>query len=550
MAFETDNQNSSNSAQFNWRLATVVGAVMAILILAAGVDSLRQKEEPKKKPKALQMTTLIVRTTPSGASIRINNEVKCTSDCTLELVEGEHQIQAFLPGYEPRVSTVNLAPGVPIDLDLTMEAQTMGMRVFSDLPSGKVVLDNEAVGYLQEGQLGVDRISAGRHKVQLVSAKGSAEFEFESTPGAAPQLVSPLIAAELFALVVGHAEGRAELYTNEQPLKVQMDESQMGEIGPLGLQLHNLQKGDRTFVVGEGQRQKTLIAPLGSQPVLLLFVRFDPNAGSLLVKSNEEDASVYLNNGEYWKKIKSGKVEIKNLPVGPMQVRVAKWQFNATPLSIKTEIKKGEQTELSFQLRAAAVTSASKPVKIEEPPPMRENPTPPPMPSVVLPKSLIVQGGDAFLSQWEDQTNWSDKGGWRLKKGGNFVFFAKRPVQGTLRFSMTLVKGKKLQWFAGFRDSNNFVLYQLDGVNFIRREYVDGKSSDLKTAHDMEGRGSFTVQIRVAPGSITHELLDGAVWKRIDVLSGPGRDFSNGRFGLLLPGDDTYGVSNFYYSGK
>ena len=519
---------------------------MLFLILAAGLFTMREKEQPKHKPRPLETASLEVRTTPTGASIRINNEVKCTSDCTLELVEGEHQIQAFLPGYEPRVSTVNLSPGVPIAIDLAMEPQTLGMRVFSDLPSGKVVLDGEAVGYLQDGQLGVDRISAGKHKLQLTSSKGSAEFEFESTPGAAPQLVSPINAAELFALVVGHAEGRAELYTNEQPLKVQVDENQMGQVGPLGLQLHNLQKGDHTFVVGEGQRQKTLIAPLGSQPVLLVFVRFDPNAGSLLVKSNEDGATIYLNNYEYWKKIKDGKVEIKNLPVGPMLVRVAKWQFNATPLSIQSEIRKGEQTELSFQLKHEAAPAPAKPLKIEELPPMRQNTIPPPMPTM----TQKVVGGDPFLLQWEDANNWVEKGGWHIKKGGNFVFFAKPAVQGVLRFSLTLVKGKRLQWFAGFRDSTNFVLYQLDGTNFIRKEFVDGKTSEVKTAHGMDSKTSYTVQLRITPGSITHELLDGSTWKKIDVLSGAGRNFSNGRFGLLLSGDDTYGVSNFNYSAK
>ena len=535
-------------SKFNWQLAT--GAAVGLLILAAGLFPVHPKEENKKKPRALMTSSLEVRTTPPGASIRINNEVKCTSDCTLELVEGEHQIQAFLPGYEPRVSTVNLSAGVPISIDLTMEPQTMGLRVLSDLPSGKVTLDGEGVGLLQDGQLGVDRISAGKHKIELRSAKGSADFEFESSPGAAPRLTSPITAVSLFVSAMGYSEGKAYLYANEPPVIVQMDGNPMGEIGPHGLQLLNLPAGDHSFLLEEGQRLKTLKASLGSQPVLLLFVRFDPNLGGLLVKSNEDDATLFLNDNEYWQKTKKGKLEIKNLGVGPILVRLAKWQFTASPLVVKVEIKKGEQTELTFQLTRNTVAAPPNPARIELPPALRENPKPLPMPPVTPPGVIVTQGGDPFLSQWEDQTNWSEQSGWRVKKGGNFVFLAKRPVTGLLRFSLSLVKGKRLQWFAGFRDSNNFVLYQMDGKDFIRKEFVDGKSNEVKTPYELNIKGSVTVQLRISQGQIVHETLDGSAWKKIDAVSAAGRDFAAGRFGLYLPGDDAFAVSNFYYSGK
>ncbi len=535
-------------SKFNWQLAT--GVAVGLLILAAGLFPVPPKEEAKKKTRALMTSSLEVHTTPPGASIRINNEVKCTSDCTLELVEGEHQIQAFLPGYEPRVSTVNLSAGVPITIDLTMDPQTMGVRVLSDLPAGKVTLDGESVGLLQDGQLGVDRISAGKHKIELRSAKGSAEFEFESSPGAAPQLTSPITAVSLFASAMGYSEGKGYLYVNEPPVTLQMDGNPMGEVGPRGLQLVNLQAGDHSFVMEEGQRQKKLTASLGSQPVLLFFVRFDPNIGSLLVKSNEDDATVFLDDSEYWQKTKKGKVEIKNRAVGPLRVRLAKWQFTATPFAVKTEIKRGEQTELVFQLNRNAVAVPPTPSKIELPPALRENPKPVPMPPVTPPGTIVTQRGDPFLSLWEDQTNWSEQRGWRVKKGGNFVFLARRPVSGIVRFSLSLVKGKRLEWFAGFRDASNFVRYQMDGKDFIRKEYVDGKSNEVKTPCELNIKGSITVQLRISQGQIVNELLDGSAWKKIDSVDAAGRDFSAGRFGLYLPGDDSFAVSNFYYSGK
>ena len=52
-----------------------------------------------------------IATTPTGASIRVNGEARCTSDCKLTLPPGAYQITAFLDGYEPAASGVNLVAG-------------------------------------------------------------------------------------------------------------------------------------------------------------------------------------------------------------------------------------------------------------------------------------------------------------------------------------------------------------------------------------------------------------------------------------------------------
>ena len=92
------------------------------------------------------------------------------------------------------------------------------------------------------------------------------------------------------------------------------------------------------------------MVPLGAQPSLMVFVRLDPNAGSLLVTANQDDATVYLNNYEYWRKTKDGQLKIANLPVGPITIRLAKWLYDVEPFSVKTEIRKGEELHLDFKL--------------------------------------------------------------------------------------------------------------------------------------------------------------------------------------------------------
>ena len=521
--------------QFNWKNARIVGYVMGALIGAAGIYTISQPSTVPVKATQTGTTSILVRTTPSGASIRINNEIKCVSDCSLTLTEGEHQIQAFLAGFEPRASTVNLSAGVPLAIDLVMEPQSLSIRILSDLPTGRVLLDGKAVGLLQDGQLGLDRVSPGRHKLKLVSAKGTSEFEFDSSPGNTPQLVAPIKAADLFALVVGHASGKAELYTNEHPLKIQMEDSVMGEVGPLGLELHNLQPGDRTFLVGEGKRQKTFLVPLNAQPSLLIFARFDPNSGSLVVKSNEDGATVYLNNYEYWRKTKDGELRIANLPVGPLTVRVAKWLFDAEPFSVKTAIRKGEELALDFTFKPALARAAI--------------PRPQPIPEPAdMPAELTPAATDPFLALWEDQTNWESRDGWYTKTGGNFVFLRKAPVNGTIRFSLTPVKGLKAQWIANFHNSRNFVLYSIDSTSFTRKEFVDGKPSEVRLQHELSQKDTFTIQVSIGHAVIKHELFDGKGWRNIDNLTATDRDLSSGRFALYLQGTDAVGVANFAFA--
>ena len=167
-----------------------------------------------------------------------------------------------------------------------------------------------------------------------------------------------------------------------------------------------------------------------------------------------------------------------------------------------------------------------------------------PKPSPPAPTALPKME-DPFLSQWEDQTNWEKHDGWNTKKGGNFVFLRRSPVHGTVRFSLAPVKGHKAQWIANFRNSQNFVLYSIDGKNFTRKEFVDGKASEVRMPHELTRQDTFTIQIKIAHASITHELFDGAVWRKIDSLNSTDRDLANGRFALYLPGTDMMGVANF-----
>ena len=128
----------------DWKRAlwtgVAVGAALALVLIVVLVNLARKRNVILNDLAATEVSVQIA-TMPPGASIRVNGEAKCTSDCKLTLPPGAYQITAFLDGYEPAASGVSLVLGKPETLNLTLEARPQTVRILSDLAQGKVVFD-------------------------------------------------------------------------------------------------------------------------------------------------------------------------------------------------------------------------------------------------------------------------------------------------------------------------------------------------------------------------------------------------------------------------
>ena len=68
----------------------------------------------KRHQKAAALAAAVqveIATTPPGASVRVNGEAQCTSNCSVALAPGNYQITAFLDGYEPAGERSRGGPG-------------------------------------------------------------------------------------------------------------------------------------------------------------------------------------------------------------------------------------------------------------------------------------------------------------------------------------------------------------------------------------------------------------------------------------------------------
>ncbi len=142
-----------------------------------------------------------------------------------------------------------------------------------------------------------------------------------------------------------------------------------------------------------------------------------------------------------------------------------------------------------------------------------------------------------------------------IHRGGGFLIYHSTKEPGRYTFSMQLLrgggflKGKRLQWFVGYQDTKNYVLFQLDGKHFVIRQVVDGKGQEIrKMAFDANLENVVGVEMAVKAHSVETRLKpsDGG-WENMGEASDIASDLTQGKFGVLISGNDEIGVSSVQY---
>jgi hypothetical protein len=161
-------------------------------------------------------------------------------------------------------------------------------------------------------------------------------------------------------------------------------------------------------------------------------------------------------------------------------------------------------------------------------------------------RSLDLQLAPSGMSKWDDATSWKQEKGAYTRKGGDFVLYGVSPTSGTFIFSAMLTKGHRLQWMLQYSDANNYDLSQLDENNFYRTIIRNGqKTNELKFPHKSDKKSFHTIQIKVTPTEIVHQIKQGDAWVVLDRWAEPGANLSSGKFGFYLPGGDQVSLSSF-----
>jgi tetratricopeptide (TPR) repeat protein len=164
-------------------------------------------------------------------------------------------------------------------------------------------------------------------------------------------------------------------------------------------------------------------------------------------------------------------------------------------------------------------------------------------------KTLDLSLAPSGMSKWDDPGGWKHEGDSFIRKGGEFVLYGV-PASGTFVFSAMPAKGRLLQWVLNYSDPKNYVLFEMDDNNFYRTVIRNGEKTDEIKVPDKGDKKSFrTLQIRVSPTELVHQIKHGDSWSVLDRWTQPGANLSLGKFGFYLPGNDQVALSSFAHYG-
>jgi hypothetical protein len=161
-------------------------------------------------------------------------------------------------------------------------------------------------------------------------------------------------------------------------------------------------------------------------------------------------------------------------------------------------------------------------------------------------KNLELSLAPDGMSKFDDPSGWKQEKGSFVRKGGDFVMYSLSPTSGTFVFSAMLNKGHRLQWVLNCTDVNNYILFQMDDNNFYRTVIHNGQKGDeIKIPHKNEKKTFRSIQVRVGPDEIVHQIRQGDSWVVLDRWTLTGTNLSLGKFGFYIPGNDQIALSTF-----
>jgi hypothetical protein len=331
-------------------LGAIAGSIVSILLIALLVNQARKRNLSKDAAGTGGALQVQVTTSPPGATVRITGtqagagETQCTSACQVSLAPGTYSVTAFLDGYEPAASSLNVVAGQPASVDLTLAPAAQAVRILTDLDQGKVALDDQPPAYLQEGQFVMDRVAPGVHTVKVTGRSGDATFSFEVADAKPPVVSGPVTTHNLMAVLVSSLGNQGRVVTSSGPLKLALNGQPEADATPAGTDLTGFQPGVNEIVVGERNMKESF----GPAPALTVFLKSDVNSGTLIVSAGEDDVHVFLNGKEYRRRTQRGQIRIPAL--GQVAVRVAKDGFQ-DEAEQTVDVKKGAEVRLEFKLK-------------------------------------------------------------------------------------------------------------------------------------------------------------------------------------------------------
>jgi len=483
---------------------------------------------------------------------------------------------------------------------------TPTVRLYTDLIPGTVSIDDGEAQDVKDGELVLDNLEPGRHSLKVAGRSGSADFSFDVSENAAPIAVAPLNANNALAVLVSAQNGKGHLLTSTQQTDVSLDGKPLGQTGPDGLALTELSTSDHDLQVGPADDQQHFVLTYTPAPVLTAYVKSVFNGGVVTVTTKLDAVNVYVGDKLYRRKTENGQVRMA-LKTGTYLIRVHKDGF-VDPPPQTVAIKKSEEAKLAFDLKAlpslasldvrgalpgaavlvdketVATVGADGHATVDKVPAgshtvelqaegfpgkkfqrdfqpgttvtlagpeiaMQKAPAPETKPAEAAPAAPAPVESAATPPAAVDLP------GEQVRRGGGFVHYNTPKANGHYLFQAHskiggFLKRDKLQWYAGYEDSGNYVMFSLDGKHASVRHVQNGKSQEVNRISFNTTSGQWVqVDLAIKTDSIGAKIkTPGGNWVDLGSVGSKGADFTQGKVGFYVPGNDEVTVADFRFA--
>jgi serine/threonine-protein kinase len=257
------------------------------------------------------------------------------------------------PAPQPVAVTTPVPPPAPAPVP-----QLPDLRVYTDLEKATVTLDGNPVGQLEGGQFSLDKLSEGRHALEIGDGTSTVKISVNSAPDSMPQIQGALETQNLKAIAVTSGPRNGEVLSSYGPITASLDGKDIGSLSPTGLPIPGLASGTHDLDVGAGTDQKKISFQLSATPSLMVFLSADRDVGNLLVVAGQDGATVLLNGKAYPRLTRhGGQLVIANLTPKQYAVSVVKDGFQQAPAQ-NVSVVKGQASKLMFALEPAPTVAS------------------------------------------------------------------------------------------------------------------------------------------------------------------------------------------------
>jgi len=497
----------------------------------------------------------------------------------------------LIPGGVPVVS------GAPVAKDIAaLVVSSFGnrARIFSSLASAKVEVDNQPAGDLRPEGLELNNLAPGPHDLTVTDGKVQLKKVIEGNP--APVLTALLQSDQnVGVLVVLAGEDGADIFLNG--VKYRRQTSRGGQLRiPREPKEYHVRVAKNGF---QDVAEQTVVLVKGEEKKVVFKMTALPTAGHLALQGATPGAQVFIDQNPVGAVQPDGSFQIQTISPGehvielrqgntrsrPVRktfaagqtVRLAEGEatlrspsgtlrLNILPASAQVTVTRsgGSQQQVggnsvdldegsyTVTARASGYIERSERVQVVAGQTASVNLT------LLREQQRRTTASTQGMEGW-DASAWTAEGQWYVRRGGGSVLYKSTGSSGVYSCNLMLAagggvfRGKSLEWVVDFKDERNYVLFRLDKNDFRRIQRVNGKNTEMvKKPHGLNIGDALaaTLQVEVTPGGIVNKVRNGDQWVTLDTWVAPDRNFTQGRFGIIVSGKDEVRMAGFSFAPR